>query len=102
MPTRDELKALIDRLPYEKLDLADFNLESILHPPISNPRIEQFRQRSEEFQKTVTRTTQAIGGAKRPWCHPRFWHVWGDRELGFGAARSVRSICTPGKRIVRT
>ena len=53
MATREELKALIDELPEEKLGLASLNLESILHPPAPNPRIEQFIQRSEEFQKQL-------------------------------------------------
>jgi hypothetical protein len=53
MVTREELKALIDRLPEEKLDLAGLSLKSILYPHAPNPRIEQFKQHSEEFQKQL-------------------------------------------------
>jgi hypothetical protein len=53
MPTRDELKAIIDRMPPEKLDLVHMNLESILHPPVLHPQVEQIMRRSEELQREL-------------------------------------------------
>lgn len=66
MATREELKDLIDQLPEEKLDLAGLSLKSILHPAVPNPRVEQFKQRSEEFQKQLPerlKRLQAAGDA---------------------------------------
>lgn len=50
MASRDELKLLIDQMPEEKLDLVRGNLESILHPPARNPKVEEIMRRSAEFQ----------------------------------------------------
>jgi hypothetical protein len=53
MSTRENLKALIDQLPEEKLDLAGLSLDSILNPPVPNPRIEQFEQPIELITASV-------------------------------------------------
>ena len=50
MVPREELKTLIDQMPEEKLDLVRMNLESILHPPVPNPKVEKMERRSEEFR----------------------------------------------------
>ncbi len=82
MPTRDELKAIIDRLPYEKLDLAGLNLESILHPPVPNPRIEQFRRRSEEFHKQLPERLKQLQSGSDPSVIRGFGMVGGTGSLG--------------------
>jgi hypothetical protein len=65
MPTRDELKAIIDQMPPEKLDLVHMNLESILHPPVLHPQVEQIMRRSEELQRElVERLPQLQAGCK--------------------------------------
>jgi hypothetical protein len=65
MPTRDELKAIIDRMPPEKLDLVHMNLESILHPPVLHPQVEQIMRRSEELQRELAeRLPQLQAGCK--------------------------------------
>jgi hypothetical protein len=53
MPRRDELKTIIDQMPPEKLDLVHMNLESILHPPVLDPQIEQIMRRSEQLQREL-------------------------------------------------
>jgi hypothetical protein len=65
MPTRDELKAFIDQMPPEKLDLVHTNLESILNPPVPDPQIERIIRRSEEFQRELSeRLPQLQAGCK--------------------------------------
>jgi hypothetical protein len=49
MSKRDELKALIDEAPPEKLDLVRMNLENLLHPSAPNEKVERAIQRSEEL-----------------------------------------------------
>jgi hypothetical protein len=66
MPTRDELKALIDQLPDEKLEMVRINLESIQHPPIPNPKVEQIMRRSEEFQKQLPERLKQLQAGCRP------------------------------------
>jgi hypothetical protein len=65
MHTRDELKALIDQMPPEKLDLFQMNLESILNPPVIAPQIERTMRRAEELQRElVERLPQLQAGCK--------------------------------------
>jgi hypothetical protein len=92
MATREELKALIDQLPEAKLDLVGLSLESILHPPAPNPRIEQFRQRSDEFQKRLPERLKQLQAGGDPGVVRGFGMVWGNRGLGFGTTASARSI----------
>lgn len=82
MASRDELKVLIDQLPGDKLDLARMNLESILHPPAPNPRIEQFRRRSEEFQKQLPERLLQLQAGSDPSAIRGFGMVGGTRILG--------------------
>jgi hypothetical protein len=84
MATREELKALIDELPEEKLGLASLNLESILHPPAPNPRIEQFIQRSEEFQKQLPERLKQLQAGGDPSVLRGFGMVGGTGGLGPG------------------
>jgi hypothetical protein len=65
MPTRDELKALIDEMPLEKLDLVGMNLESILRPPEPNAKVERAIKRSEELMRQLPgRLKQVQAGCK--------------------------------------
>jgi hypothetical protein len=82
MATREELKALIDQLPEEKLNLAGLSLEGILHPPVPNPRIEQFRQRSEEFQKQLPERLKQLQAGGDPSVARGFAMVGGTGGLG--------------------
>jgi hypothetical protein len=82
MATREELKALIDQLPEEKLDLAGLRLESILHPPVPNPRIEQFKQRSEEFHKQLPERLKQLQAGGDPSVVRGFGMVGGTWGLG--------------------
>jgi hypothetical protein len=84
MATRAELKALIDQLPEAKLDLVGSSLESILHPPAHNPRIEQFRQRSEEFQKQLPERLKQLQAGGDPSVARGFGMVGGTGGLGSG------------------
>ena len=102
MPTRDELKAIIDRLPYEKLDLAGLNLESILHPPVSNPRIEQFRRRSEEFQKQLPERLKQLQAQSDPSVIRGFAWLGGPGAWVRSGEKRTVNMPTPGERIVRT
>jgi hypothetical protein len=82
MTTREELKALIDQLPEEKLNLAGLSLQSILHPPVPNPRIEQFKQRSEEFQKQLPERLKQLQAGGDPSVVRGFGMVGGTGGLG--------------------
>jgi hypothetical protein len=82
MATREELKSLIDQLPEAKLDLVGLSLESILHPPAPNPRIEQFRQRSEEFQKQLPERLKQLQAGGDPGVVRGFGMVGGAGGLG--------------------
>jgi hypothetical protein len=84
MATREELKALIDQLPEAKLDLVGSSLESILRPPAPNPRIEQFRQRSEEFQKQLPERLKQLQAGGDPGVVRGFGMVGGAGGLGSG------------------
>ena len=66
MLTRDDLKALIDELPPEKLDLARLNLESILHPPALDPKIERMMRRSEEMQNQLPERLKQLQAGCKP------------------------------------
>jgi hypothetical protein len=81
MPTREDLKALIDQLPEEKLDLAGLSLDSILNPPVPNPRIEQFKQRSEEFQKQLPERLKQLQAGGDPGVVRGFAMVGATGEL---------------------
>jgi hypothetical protein len=84
MHTREELKTLIDQLPEEKLVLASLNLESILHPPAPNPRIEQFTQRSEEFQKQLPERLKQLQAGGDPGVVRGFGMAGGTGAVGSG------------------
>jgi DNA-binding transcriptional MerR regulator len=68
VPTRDELKALIDQLPELRLEIVRSMLEHHVHPPQPRPEIEQMQQRSQEYKERVeqrfreTRKPGTIGG----------------------------------------
>jgi hypothetical protein len=65
MPTRDDLKTLIDEMPPEKFDLVRMNLENILHLPAPNAKVEKAIKRSEEFAKQLPgRLRQLQAGCK--------------------------------------
>jgi hypothetical protein len=82
MATREELKALIDQLPEEKLDLAGLSLKSILHPPVPNPRVERFKQRSEDFQKQLPERLKQLQAGGDPSVVRGFGMVGGTVGLG--------------------
>jgi hypothetical protein len=85
MATREELKALIDQLPDAKLDLVGLSLENILHPPAPDPRSQQFRQRSEEFQKQLPERLKQLQAGSDPGVVRGFGMVGGAG--GFGSGR---------------
>lgn len=68
MATREELKALIDRLPEPKLEAVRKMLEHHIQPPPRRPEIEQMQRRSLEYKERVeqrfreTRKSGTIGG----------------------------------------
>ena len=64
--TRDQLSALIEQMPEDKLDMIRMNLESILDPPQPNPRIEQIMRRSEEFQKQLPERLKQLQAGCKP------------------------------------
>ena len=66
MPTRDALKTLIDEMPPEKLDLVRMNLESILHPPAPDLRIERMIRRSEEFREQLPGRLEKLQAGCKP------------------------------------
>ena len=66
MATREELKALIDQIPDGQLDSVNANLNYILHPPAPNPRVEQFKQRSEEFRKQLPERLKQLQAGNNP------------------------------------
>jgi hypothetical protein len=85
MPTRDELKAIIDLMPPEKLDLVRMNLESILNPPVLAPEVEQMMRRAEEFTKQLQeRLPQLQAG-----CKPETIRGFGGGG-GFGSGPGLR------------
>ena len=88
MATREELKTLIDQLPEAKLDLVGSNLESILHPLAPNPRIEQFRQRSEEFQKQLPERLKQLQAGGDPGVVRGLGMVGGSGSLGSGGRQA--------------
>ena len=53
MATRDELKALIDQLPENRLEPVHGMLEFHLNPPAPNPEIERMHRRTIEYRKLV-------------------------------------------------
>ena len=68
MPTRDELKAIIDQLPEALLAHAGAMLENLLNPRPPHPEIERMQQRSRNYKRLVeqrfreTRKPGTIGG----------------------------------------
>jgi hypothetical protein len=53
MPTRDELKALIDQLSEVHLDAVGMMLQHRLNPPPPRPEIEHMQQRGMDYRKNV-------------------------------------------------
>jgi hypothetical protein len=66
MPTRNDLKTLIDEMPPEKLDVVRMNLENILHPPAPNAKVERIIRRSEEFQKQLPERLKQLQAGCKP------------------------------------
>jgi hypothetical protein len=64
--TRDQLKALIEQMPEDKLDLVRMNLESILHPLQPNPWIERIMRRSEEFRRELPERLKRVQAGCKP------------------------------------
>jgi hypothetical protein len=64
--TREDLKTLIDQAREDKLDLIRSSLEGILHPRSRDPRIEQFMQRSEEFQRQLPERLEKLQAGNDP------------------------------------
>jgi hypothetical protein len=102
MATREELKALIDQLPEEKLGLASLNLESILHPPALNPESNSLDSAQKNSRSSYPsdssncrREAILVSSAVLVWSgEPGAWvPVDGKRTV---------NIATPGKRSVRT
>lgn len=82
MASRDQLKVLIDKLPDDKLDHVGMSLESILYPPVPNPRVEQFRRRSEEFQKQLPERLKQLQAGGDPSVVRGFGMAGGSGSLG--------------------
>jgi hypothetical protein len=66
MPTRDDLKALIDEMPPEMLDSVRMNLESILRPPEPNPKVERAIKRSEELTRQLPERLKKVQAGCKP------------------------------------
>jgi len=66
MANRDELKALIDQMPDERLELVGLNLESILHPPTRNPQMEKMIRRTEEFHQQLPERLKILQAGNSP------------------------------------
>jgi len=68
MPTRDELKALIDQLPESRLGAVGTLLEHHVKPQPPRPEIERMQQRSQNYKSQVeqrfreTRIPGTLGG----------------------------------------
>ena len=96
MPTRDELKALIDDMPDEKLILVHKMLEFHLHPPLPSPQMEHIQRRNTEYRQRVMKQFQenrkpgtlGTGGGSSfasthegvPFSRQGF-HYWDDKAL---------------------
>ena len=61
------------------------SLENILHPPAPDPRSQQFRQRSEEFQKQLPERLKQLQAGSDPGVVRGFGMVGGAG--GFGSGR---------------
>jgi hypothetical protein len=61
MATRDELKALIDRLPEARFEIVRNMLQHHVHPPQPRPEIEQMQRRSQEYKERVEQRFRETG-----------------------------------------
>ena len=70
MPTREELKSLIDHMPEAKLELVQVTLESILNPPRLDPQIEKLQEKmqrhSEEFREQLPERLKQLQAGNSP------------------------------------
>ena len=66
MPTREELKSLIDQMPEAKFELVRVNLESILNPPRPDPRMEKMQRLSEEFRAQLPERLEQLQAGNSP------------------------------------
>lgn len=79
MPTREELKSLIDQMAEEKLDRVRVNLENILNPPAPNPRMEKMMRLSEEFEGQFPERLKQLQAGNSPEIPiPRGFHEYGS------------------------
>jgi hypothetical protein len=61
MPTREELKALIDQMPEDQLASVEAMLLHRLNPPKPMPEFEAMMSRSQEYRQQVMRRFQETG-----------------------------------------
>lgn len=85
MSDRNDLIALIDQLPDDKLSLVLLGVEQILHPPMLDPRIEQIMRRSEEFSRELPERLKQLQAGCKPESI-RGFHMGG----GFGSGPGMR------------
>lgn len=86
MRTPDELKAFIDQMRLEKLDMVHMNLESILHPPTPDPQIEEMMRRSEKLQRELMERLPQLQAGCKPETIRGF-----DGEGGIGCGPGLRN-----------
>jgi len=103
MPTREELKALIDQMPESRLDAVRSMLEHHLHPPTPLPGTEQIRDRSHRYKQQVMKkfeetrrpgTLGGLGGTSSLGNHAgvpfgrQCFQYWEDKALVFQTLQS--------------
>jgi hypothetical protein len=96
MASRDELKALIDQLPENCLEMVRQMIEHEIHPPAPRPEIERMQQRSRNYRRLVEQrfretrkpgTIGTMGGTGFSSMHEgvpfgrQGFHYWDDKAL---------------------
>jgi hypothetical protein len=98
MPSRDDLKALIDQLPETRMEAVRRLLERHINRPTQNPQVEHSQRRVHEYRQQVLRQFEATrkpgtlgtgGGGGIFGIHEgrgfgsQSFHYWDDQALVF-------------------
>jgi hypothetical protein len=104
MPSRDDLKALIDRLPETRLEAVRKILEHHINRPAPNPEIERMQRKSHAYREQVLRQFEATrkpgtlgtgGGGGFFGVHEgrgfgrQSFHYWDDGALVFQSLQAL-------------
>jgi hypothetical protein len=96
MPTRDEVKAIVDQLPEALLVHAGVMLEALLNPRPRRPEIERMQQRARNYRSLVEQrfretrkpgTIASMGGGGSAGMHEGIpfgrqgFHYWDEKAL---------------------